>query len=417
MGGRYSTRIGAVSRRNEDAHATPIHGPESAGWRNFPLSALNKMHPFRHDASAVTTRSIRPVSLFNLTRTVLPGLMLCLSFAASALAQARPGDISGVVRDDHGRPIEGAILALDSIHFGKRASTDQAGRFRFTGESPGLHALRVVRIGYSPLEMTFELPDGGADLILVLRRIVRLDTVTVRAAQTGIFGKVIAKDGFRPLSGAHVTTAGSGTRTRTSTDGGFSIPNLREGAYMVFVQHADHEAQLISVFVPRDSAVEIAAILNRAETHEGEKRMTHRLADFEARVRWKGQLSAVIPRQEFMGRLDVTLRDAIGFAPSFLKSGLVIRDAITCIFVDGDPRPIATLADFKAGDVLALEVYGLRQEGTGTLQSRWPAGIGCGNSGTAPPTSGSKVGLQRGMRSGREPMDNIARAVVIWLKR
>jgi hypothetical protein len=263
------------------------------------------------------------------------------------------------------------------------------------------------------------VPNGGVDLIVEMERITQLDTVPILATRTGVFGVVLAKAGYVPLAGATVRVMGAGQSAKTSGDGRFDLPAVKEGAYIVMIQHPLYQSRMISVFVPADKAVQLAAVLDSAVEKVGEKHLNLELRDFEYRARARGNLSAIIPRQEFAGRFGLNLKSALLYSPSFLRSGLVIRDEVTCVFVDGDPRPLWTLHDFIAADVLAIEVYGPRQEPTGTLQSRWPAGQPCGTSNrAASPGSSSKFGLQpHGIGSGREPIDNIARAVVIWTKR
>jgi hypothetical protein len=69
---------------------------------------------------------------------------------------------------------------------------------------------------------------------------------------------------------------------------------------------------------------------------------------------------------------------AIRFAPSYAKRTLVV-DERACLFVDGMPRPLATIKDFSVEEVESIEVYGSRSEITGTLTKRWPPRGICGN--------------------------------------
>ena len=350
-----------------------------------------------------------------------------------ANAQARPGSISGVVQDEQARPIDGASVVLDPSDFAKRVTTDVSGRFRLTGVVPGTHTLRVVRVGYSPDERTVEVPDEGVVLTIVMQRLTQLDTMPVRAGRSGLFGHVITRE-YRPISDATVDVMGGHVSARTRADGSFDLPVVREGAYLVYIRRKGYDSRVLSVFVPRDGGVQLAAALDTMPGPSNDKRLAMLLPEFDSRVRIRGNLSAVIPRQEFAGRYGLVLKDALRFTTSFLKSSLIIVDSVTCVFVDGLPRPSATLHEFTAGEVLAVEVYGLGQEYTNTLLDRWPPGMPCGTGGATAPTSSRKFGLQPGTArpmgtvnrgpipsvpkpsTGREPMDNIARAVVVWLK-
>jgi hypothetical protein len=88
---------------------------------------------------------------------------------------------------------------------------------------------------------------------------------------------------------------------------------------------------------------------------------------------------------------------ALSFAPSYARKVIRVDPGSTCLFVDGIPRPFASIKDFSADQVAAVEVY--RQDATGTLAARWPRYFRCGD-GSAP------------IRNA----DN-ARFVNIWLKR
>ena len=126
-----------------------------------------------------------------------------------------------------------------------------------------------------------------------------------------------------------------------------------------------------------------------------------------------------LPRLEFAGRYDVILDDALRFTTSYLKSNLVLDDN-ACVFVNGVPKPGMTIHEFTAGEIEAVELYGLGQDYTNTLLDRWPPGLPCGNSTVAlPPASSRKFGLQpNGVSSMRDlSNDTKVRAIVIWLRK
>jgi hypothetical protein len=128
-----------------------------------------------------------------------------------------------------------------------------------------------------------------------------------------------------------------------------------------------------------------------------DQRMEMLWADMAQRVNWAGVNSAFIGREELLDH-GKSLSLAIKFTPSLAKKGLVI-DELACLYVDGLPRPNATILDFSVEDIESVEVYGRRGEWTGNLALRWPRKVPCGNP-NARPAPGNRAGI-----------------VVIWTRR
>src|SRR5690606_33542189 len=62
--------------------------------------------------------------------------------------------LGGVVRDTVGFPVRGAVVAIqgeDGQAAGRRATTDQTGRFYLDDLAPGRYALRVSHADFPPL--------------------------------------------------------------------------------------------------------------------------------------------------------------------------------------------------------------------------------------------------------------------------
>jgi hypothetical protein len=153
----------------------------------------------------------------------------------------------------------------------------------------------------------------------------------------------------------------------------------------------------------------------------GGKRYAMPMAEFQSRSRWIGTNSALIARQELAGRENMGVGDALRFSLSYLRKGLVLDDAIACIYINGLPSPMTVANDIRVGDVEAIEVYGLRADYTNTLARRWPDKAPCGNSALERRRlpgghSSPATGLQSGTHYTRAPMDRFVRAVVIWLR-
>jgi hypothetical protein len=176
---------------------------------------------------------------------------------------------------------------------------------------------------------------------------------------------------------------------------------------VVFASGVGFQTAMLPVTIAADSATEIALLLDSTSAAGG-KRYAMPIAEFESRSRWIGNNSAVIVRQELAGRDGMGVGDALRYALSFLRKGLVLDDRRACVFINGLPAPNTTANDVQVADVEAIEVYGLRADYTNTLARRWPRYTSCGSS--------QAIGLQGGLYS-RVPIDPFVRAIVIWLKR
>lgn len=335
-------------------------------------------------------------------RMLVIGACLASTFpVACARGQAAPGTISGVVTDEGGRPLSDALVVLDPTVTPRQATTGPDGRFRFARVGRGRHDLRVLRLRYQAHERTIELGAVGVDISVTLRPVSSaLDTLRILARRTGVFGTVIDRITFRPLSGARVTVTGTRHAVTAGSDGRFDLPMVPEGAHVLFVKQDGFQPRLFSVITRADSAVELAVLLDSISAPGG-RRFAMPLAEFEQRGRWMGALAALVPGRELAGHEQQAVGDALRYSLSFLRKGLLIDDAVTCVYVNGIPRPLSVVNDFTAGDVEAIEVYGQNADATLTLARRWPRGQICGN-----------PNLRR-----RYHGRNVAAAVVIWLKR
>jgi hypothetical protein len=345
---------------------------------------------------------------------VVLGILLC---GGSAQGQVRPGQVVGVVRDEARVGIPGVTVVLDSAHLAKSALTDSLGRFAITAVDSGPHVIRAVRIGFRPFERQLVVPARGTFIEIEMPRVALLDTIPIRAARTGVFGKVIAQAGFTVLPNADVTVMGARASARTDSAGNFNFPAVPPGSYMVNVQRQGFGSRLLSVVVPEEGAVEMSVVLESGSRATTRKHAPILMSEFQSRVLMRGGRSALVPRQELYGRYGMTLGDALRYSPSFMLSGLVVVDSITCLFVNGEAAPGRTASEFGAEEVVAVEVYGLRGDFTTTLTSRWPHRQPCGHGGGNTPMSSGKTGLQTGAQSGRLRADNIVRSLVIWTVR
>jgi hypothetical protein len=113
------------------------------------------------------------------------GTLLVALMALPALARAT--DVTGIVTDRSGRPIEYASVAVPALKFGTAA--DDSGRFVLQ-LPPGPALVQVSQMGYEPARVQVVVAAGLAPLHITLReQPVELSEVTVRASSFGKAGK------------------------------------------------------------------------------------------------------------------------------------------------------------------------------------------------------------------------------------
>jgi hypothetical protein len=304
------------------------------------------------------------------------------------------------VRDQTGAPLAEALVTLNaSRRDGRRVRTDSAGKFFFGNLRPGSYELGVLRLGYIPQDSAFDLTQSGREVTITLQRSpTTLDSVRIVGRRSAVYGIVVSSRGFTAVADAEVRLMPTSARARTGPDGRFAIEDdVRPGAYVLFVKRTSFQTDMMSIRVPPDSGVDVLVTLDSTSA-PGWKRLAMPLREFEDRVNWStGANGAVVSTIEFAGHEAMTLDLALRYAPSFTRKVLRIDPGSVCLYVNGVPRPFASIKDFSADQVAAVEVY--RKDATGTLAARWPRYFPCGD-GSAPI---------------RSP-DN-ARYVNIWLKR
>ena len=124
----------------------------------------------------------------------------------------------------------------------------------------------------------------------------------------------------------------------------------------------------------------------------------------------RGNASAVVPRTELLGNGNRDLVSSLLTANSFGRRGLRCTDVV-CVFVDGAPRVGVSPNAFDPMDIEAIEAYSATADRSGTLASRWPTGMPCGDTGMprASGPSGSVPG-------NRERSSDVVRWIVTWLR-
>jgi hypothetical protein len=286
--------------------------------------------------------------------------------------------------------------------------------------------LQVVRIGFRPHRSRISVTDAGSSVDVVLNHApMLLDTIAVRVSRTGIHG-IVTTQGIsllphepRPLRGAIIEVLDFPFRTTSGADGRFSFGEIGEGAYSLLVRIDRYRSRIVSAYVPPDGGLDLNIVMD-STISDWQRREDMELREISRRLREANNPSAFVSAAELAGPEGTTLKVALREAPSTLSRGLVAKDDVSCIYVDGEPRPGMTVGDFLAEDIHAVEVYGIDARG-GTQRpiKAWQLGTFCGTGtrqGPLAPMVAAGDG-PRGYPTVVQQMDNIARVVVIWLKR
>ena len=310
-------------------------------------------------------------------------LMSAVTFASTASAQS-PVTVSGTVVNESSRPMQHVLVVLDPAGPARQLRTDRDGRFGFVGVPAGSYLIRMTRIGFAAEERRIEVGAGGVNIDGTLRRLTRLDPTVVTATRTGIYGSVISIDSLLPVPGARVEIIGARKADSTNASGVFNFPDVKAGSYIVRIKHPSFDSRNFSVVVPPDAGTELDVVMERGRvSRDAHMEMLYR--EMDTRVTFRGNHSAFVTRETLKGREKMNLDAALQYAPEYAQKGFIIQSDV-CVFVDGIPRPGATLRDFAPEDIEAVELYGgrkrdlianlnrelARMDPSGSLRDRWP---------------------------------------------
>ena len=322
-------------------------------------------------------------------------LGLWLAAIALTLATAVPVDaqqnitVSGIVRDAaSARPVVGAVITLGVSSSARVTRTDETGSFAFSKVAAGAMTLQVRRLGYDPINRSFESDKESYPIELTMNRVTSLDTVRVRASAQGIYGVVGTAHDLRPLPNARVRIIG-GSSIRVDSTGHFFEPIKTAGTVIVRAEADGYEPQIVSLVLRPNEGVEVALLLDSATTAISHA-LTGAFADFNTRMIARRNSSAIIPRSELLRDGDHQLLAAIRRAPSFNRAALRMGPT-ACVFVDGHPRPGVSINAFDPREIEAIETYTRTSETTGSLAKSWPRGFPCADTGMPPVAGGGDV--------------------------
>lgn len=113
--------------------------------------------------------------------------VLMLVFSLESMAYNNPPvvqDVTGVVKDAQGAPVEGASVYIQPLNRGTITGKD--GRFSFTGIEPGSYTLEVSFVGFDTYSTSITVKDGSSTPIDIT--LVRSDSKTETAVVVTAFG-------------------------------------------------------------------------------------------------------------------------------------------------------------------------------------------------------------------------------------
>ncbi|HEV7242796.1 MAG TPA: carboxypeptidase-like regulatory domain-containing protein [Thermoanaerobaculia bacterium] len=169
--------------------------------------------------------------------------MLLTLILSTVLATADGRAVTGTVAELSGEPVRGALVLLrTTLPTGattRRATTDDAGRFRISGVVVGAHTLRVNAVGFlrpDPISFALLESDRSREVRIIVERGMPRTVRAFDAAGQPLAGArvICASDGIvRALSEADAkgravlpTPAGSATVYVIANDGAFGIRRI-----------------------------------------------------------------------------------------------------------------------------------------------------------------------------------------------
>jgi len=178
------------------------------------------------------------------------GERLACSLRADSERFARSGRVGDAETE---RPLSQAIVELPEL--GVRAVSDELGRLQLTDLLPGIHALRVERLGYTVLEGALEVPGSGHFVILLYRSLLNDPSALGR-----ITGRVMEEGVNRGLSDVEITLLRPPqVGTLSDGQGRFTLTGVVPGLVELRFVHLGYAPRTATLIVQPGESVEIAA--------------------------------------------------------------------------------------------------------------------------------------------------------------
>lgn len=288
-------------------------------------------------------------------RLVLLAVMsiLCVVDAGAQGAAPRPvgpNTLSGVVRDESGRPIGEADVFVNKLQL--RTRTREDGSFQFAQVKEGRYDVSARKIGYAARTVRVTIGDGGGAVAITMTRVAfSLPSVQTVADRGGLSG-VIADSGYRAMPGVQVRVLGTDRDALTDSSGAFFLP-LKPGHYMVELKRDGFARQLIGVTVPESEGRKLAAWMipqtGRSNPLEGAN-----VFELSQRLMRATPVTTQLYTREDMDRLGISdVRQLVS------RAAARMLDANCPALINGGPQTLP-LWQLLAIDVEFVEVHTAR---------------------------------------------------------
>jgi len=238
-------------------------------------------------------------------RVVLVALALLVLHGRLPLA-AQTGRLTvrgRVVESGGDRGIAQATVQLgDSA----RVLTDDAGTFEIRGVRPGRYALVVEALGYRTVRTALLVTDDATGTIRMEPEPIALDTLRVRPSRFDLGGRVLARDGRRPVPFVTVRLEAGG-ETASNDAGHFNFDGLPRGRHVVVVEGFG--------WLPLRAAIELdsdTSVVFELERDGITQRIIQRqIARLDERLKGSGYRIRVYDREEILDSRAATPVDIL----------------------------------------------------------------------------------------------------------
>lgn len=308
-------------------------------------------------------------------RAIAPLVAIALSAGVLSSQTLRPGVLLGRVVAASGGAVKGAVIRVSrgaTIHL---AEGEADGDYRVDGLGVGRWQVSIRHESFEPLVVEVEVPAAGLrrDFTLVERG-DQLDPALVASGWKGVRGAVSDSRGNEPLAGASLRLMGSDSAASTDSTGRFAIALPAGKEFILRVGRTGYETRLVTGRTPATGYLVLEVALDTTD-EAGTDYWIWR--DLERRLKYATPRAARMTRAEIAATGAASLGSAIEAGRSVAGRGILVTRA-ACLFVNGRPRPGATVDAIRAVEVEFLEAYPEGTDLTRTLASRWPANAVCG---------------------------------------
>lgn len=319
------------------------------------------------------------------TRAVAWAALMVGVLAARAAAQEKP-NVRGVVTSPSGRPLDGVDVRIDGGPMATR--TDERGRFIFVNVPRGVQTLQFRRIGFLPAVLSVRVPETSDTLsVRMVASPPMLDTVQVTAHLNLLAGVVLdAKN--RPVSGATVDLIGARTgETTTDSTGTFTFTSEKRGMIVVRARKPGYEMAMHSMMLQdwRGLVLRVDTLSTKLRSaRKAELSGIGNAVEFvwketQQRITARGGRATVITREDLAPFSDLTLGEALRYAPAAAGVATELYSAAgnVCVLRDGRFLVGSTTLDlYETRDVDFVELYPPGTEASGTV-ARYSRDGGC----------------------------------------